>query len=171
MIFGVIVAGGVGSRMGADRPKQFLDLAGCPIIIYTLKAFLECQRLEHIYMGVHPEWVAYMEGLIETYIPEESRQRVHLAAGGGERNDTIMNVIAQIEADFGTAETHYIITQDGVRPFVSRRLIEAHVTRWIRQFRQWIRSLFPMTDSLLMIFLSGNIYIRVRPLRAFGWIC
>ena len=56
MIFGVIVAGGVGSRMGADRPKQFLDLAGCPIIIYTLKAFLECQRLEHIYMGVHPEW-------------------------------------------------------------------------------------------------------------------
>ena len=99
MIFGVIVAGGVGSRMGADRPKQFLDLAGCPIIIYTLKAFLECQRLEHIYMGVHPEWVAHMEGLIETYIPEESRQRVHLAAGGGERNDTIMNVDAVVEYD------------------------------------------------------------------------
>lgn len=148
MIFGVIVAGGVGSRMGADRPKQFLDLAGCPIIIYTLKAFLECQRLEHIYMGVHPEWVAHMEDLIETYIPEESRQRVHLAAGGGERNDTIMNVIAQIEADFGTAETHYIITQDGVRPFVSRRLIEAHVDAVVEY--DAVDTAIPAVDTIIV---------------------
>lgn len=127
MIFGVIVAGGVGSRMGADIPKQFLDLDGCPIIVHTLKAFLKCQRLDQIYMGVHPEWVDHMAELVRGYVPAEMQQRVHLVSGGGERNDTIMNVIAQIETDFGKNEKHYIITQDGVRPFVSQRLIEANI--------------------------------------------
>ena len=92
--------------------------------------------------------VAHMEGLIETYIPEESRQRVHLAAGGGERNDTIMNVIAQIEADFGTAETHYIITQDGVRPFVSRHLIEAHVDAVVEY--DAVDTAIPAVDTIIV---------------------
>ena len=61
------------------------------------------------------------------YVTEDEQKRVHLVPGGSERNDTIMNVIGQIEADFGTKEPHYIITQDGVRPFVSQRLIKEHV--------------------------------------------
>ena len=97
MIFGIIVAGGVGSRMGADIPKQFLNLAGRPIIMHTLETFLECAGLEQIYMGVHPEWMTYMEELIIQYVKEEDRLRVHLVPGGKERNDTIMNVIDQVE--------------------------------------------------------------------------
>ena len=129
MIFGVIVAGGVGMRMGADRPKQFLDLNGKPIIMHTLQAFLECKKLNQVYMGVHPEWMVYMADLVREHIKAEEQERVHLVPGGAERNDTIMNVIAQIESDFGTEETHYIITQDGVRPFVSQRLIEEHIEK------------------------------------------
>ena len=49
MIFGVIVAGGVGARLGADMPKQFLQLADRPIIIHTLDTFLKCPELEEIY--------------------------------------------------------------------------------------------------------------------------
>lgn len=127
MVFGVIVAGGVGMRMGADRPKQFLDLNGKPILMHALQAFLECEALDQIYMGVHPEWMEHMKQLIETYVEKEEQMRVHLVPGGAERNETIMNVIGQIEADFGTEEVHYIITQDGVRPFVSQRLIKEHV--------------------------------------------
>ena len=127
MIFGVIVAGGVGMRLGADRPKQFLDLNGKPIIMHTLQAFLECRELDQIYMGVHPEWMEHMANLVGTYVEKEEQERVHLVPGGAERNETIMNVIDQIEADFGTEDVHYIITQDGVRPFVSQRLIKEHV--------------------------------------------
>ena len=127
MIFGVIVAGGVGMRLGADRPKQFLDLNGKPIIMHTLQAFLECRELDQIYMGVHPEWMEHMADLVGTYVEKEEQERVHLVPGGAERNETIMNVIDQIEADFGTEDVHYIITQDGVRPFVSQRLIKEHV--------------------------------------------
>ena len=156
MIFGVIVAGGVGARLGADMPKQFLQLADRPIIIHTLDTFLKCPELEEIYMGVHPEWVEHMARLVQEYIPEQERSRVHLVPGGAERNETIMNVIEQIEQDFGNEEPHYIITQDGVRPFVTRRLIREHVNAVLQ---------YDAVDTA-----NGNTFIKARHPRAFGWI-
>ena len=148
MIFGVIVAGGVGARMGANMPKQFLDLNGRPIIMHTLKAFLDCAELEQIYMGVHPEWIDYMKDLVDQYIDEEERERVHLVPGGAERNDTIMNVIDQIENDYGTNETHYILTQDGVRPFVSQRLIKEHVEAVVKY--DAVNTAIPAVDTIMV---------------------
>ena len=148
MIFGVIVAGGVGSRMGANMPKQFLDLNGRPIIMHTLQAFLNCAELEQIYMGVHPEWVDYMEELVHQHIAAEEQNRVHLVPGGAERNDTIMNVIDQIEKDYGTEEKHYIITQDGVRPFVSQRLIKEHVEAVVKY--DAVNTAIPAVDTIMV---------------------
>lgn len=148
MIFGVIVAGGVGKRLGADMPKQFLDLNGQPIIMHTLHAFLKCSSLEQIYMGVHPEWMEYMKTLVEQYVEKEEQQRVHLVPGGSERNDTIMNVIRQIEIDYGTDETHYIITQDGVRPFVSQRLITEHIQAVLKY--DAVDTAIPAVDTIIV---------------------
>ena len=148
MIFGVIVAGGVGSRMGADMPKQFLKLADRPIIIHTLNAFLKCSELKHIYMGIHPEWVEYMAELVRKYVPGPEQHRVHLIPGGAERNETIMNVIQQIEKDFGNEETHYIITQDGVRPFVTQRLIKEHVSAVVQY--DAVDTAIPAVDTLII---------------------
>ena len=148
MIFGVIVAGGVGTRMGANMPKQFLDLNGRPIIMHTLQAFLNCEMLEQIYMGVHPEWMGYMADLVCQHIGEKEQSRVHLVPGGAERNDTIMNVIAQIEADYGTEEAHYIITQDGVRPFVSQRLIQEHVEKVVKY--NAVNTAIPAVDTIMV---------------------
>ena len=148
MIFGVIVAGGVGSRMGANMPKQFLDLNGKPIIMHTLQAFLESKELEEVYMGVHPEWVEYMEDLVKKHIGTREQNRVHLVAGGAERNDTIMNVIAQIEKDHGSDEHHYIITQDGVRPFVSQRLIKEHVETVVQY--DAVNTAIPAVDTIMV---------------------
>ena len=47
MIFGLILAGGIGSRMGADMPKQYLEIGGKPIIVHTLEHFLEYENLEY----------------------------------------------------------------------------------------------------------------------------
>ena len=153
MIFGVIVAGGVGMRLGADRPKQFLDLNGKPIIMHTLQTFLECDRLDQIYMGVHPEWMQHMGELVRQYVTEDEQKRVHLVPGGSERNDTIMNVIGQIESDFGTKEPHYIITQDGVRPFVSQSLIKEHVEAVIAY--DAVNTAIPAVDTI-MVSMDGE---------------
>ena len=163
MIFGVIVAGGVGSRMGADMPKQFLKLADRPIIMYTLGAFLKCSEPEHMYMGIHPEWVEYMAELVREYVPEGEQHRVHLIPGGAERNETIMNVIQQIEKDFGNEETHYIITQDGVRPFVTQRLIKEHVSAVVQY--DAVDTAIPAVDTI--IFSEDGIFIDNIPERKY----
>lgn len=100
MIFGAILAGGSGSRMNiSEMPKQFLPLGDKPIVIHTLEKFLICGRFDAVYVGVHPNWVLHMEDLLGRYITQ--RDRVHITAGGGDRNETIQNIIGAIETDFG----------------------------------------------------------------------
>ena len=127
MIFGVILAGGVGSRMNiADMPKQFLDLNGKPIIVHTLEKFLLNERLDEIYIGVHPDWLLHMKDLIDEYV-KMKKEHIHIVAGGGDRNSTIMNVIDQIEKDYGVSDDHYVITHDSVRPFVTSRILNDNI--------------------------------------------
>ncbi|MBQ6830116.1 MAG: 2-C-methyl-D-erythritol 4-phosphate cytidylyltransferase [Clostridia bacterium] len=128
MIFGAILAGGVGSRMHmADMPKQFLPLGDKPIIIHTLEKFLTCSRFEAIYIGVHADWINYMTDLIEKYVPAALQEKVRPVAGGSDRNTTLLNVIAAIEDVFGESDEHIIVSHDSVRPFVTLRMIEENI--------------------------------------------
>ena len=103
MIFGAILAGGIGSRMNIiDMPKQFLLLGDKPIIIHTLQKMLLCQKFDYVYMGIHKDWLIYMQDLINKYIlSEENKKRIILVSGGTDRNETIMNIIKGIEEKFG----------------------------------------------------------------------
>ena len=128
MVFGAILAGGVGSRMHmADMPKQFLPLGDKPIIVHTLEKFLTCSRFETIYIGVHADWINYMTDLIEKYLPAAVQGKVIPVAGGSDRNGTILNVIAAIEEAYGESDEHIIVTHDSVRPFVTLRMIEENI--------------------------------------------
>ena len=96
MIFGAIVAGGVGSRMKISKyPKQFLPLGDSkkPILIHTLEKFVLCPRFDQIYIGVHADWLGHMENLIEKYLPQE-KERITVVCGGAYRNGTILNVVS-----------------------------------------------------------------------------
>lgn len=127
MIFGAILAGGVGTRMNiSDMPKQFLDLGEKPIIIHTLEKFLVCPQIDHIYIGVHENWLLHMEDLIHKYI-KEKREIIHVVSGGKDRNSTIMNIVSEIEKDFGEKEDNYIITHDSVRPFITARILNDNI--------------------------------------------
>lgn len=126
MIFGVVVAGGVGSRMNiSDMPKQFLPLGNKPIVIHTLEKFLFNQRFDVVYVGVHPDWLTYMQDLAERF--NLSGERLRLVPGGADRNLTILNVIESIEKEFGASEEHIIVTHDAVRPFLTMRIIDENI--------------------------------------------
>ena len=76
MIFGAILAGGTGSRMRiVDMPKQFLPLGEeqKPIIVHTLEKFLTCNQLDATFIGVHPDWVGYMNDLIKKGFDVDSK--------------------------------------------------------------------------------------------------
>lgn len=134
MVFGAILAGGVGSRMHmADMPKQFLPLGDKPIIVHTLEKFLTCPQFDSIYIGVHADWLNYMNDLIEKYIPESAAKNVHVIVGGSDRNETILNIVSAIEADYGESDEHIIVSHDAVRPFITLRMIEDNI-KYAKQY-------------------------------------
>ncbi|HJA65281.1 2-C-methyl-D-erythritol 4-phosphate cytidylyltransferase [Lachnoclostridium sp. An169] len=125
MIFGAILAGGKGTRMGIDKPKQFLMLGNKPIIIHTIEKFLVCDRIDKVFVGVHPDWVDYTEDLIGRYIHTD--KALSIVPGGKDRNGTIFNIVDQIESEYGENDSHIIVTHDSVRPFVTLRIIEENI--------------------------------------------
>lgn len=148
MIFAGILAGGVGSRMNiADMPKQFLDLGGRPIVIHTLEKFLLNERIDEIYVGVHPSWLTHMESLVEKYI-KVKREYVHIVEGGTDRNSTIMNIVDAIEAKHGASEEHYIITHDSVRPFLTSRIINDNIDAVLKY--KACDTVIPATDTIVV---------------------
>lgn len=132
MIFGAILAGGVGSRMNiADMPKQFLPLGDKPIIIHTLEKFMLCSKMDKVYIGVHPSWLLHMKDLIQKHIKVRANDII-IVPGGGDRNTTIMNIVSKIEEEFGESEDNYIITHDSVRPFVNSRVLNDNIESVIK---------------------------------------
>ena len=68
--YGIVLAGGIGSRMGnAEKPKQFLDLGGKPIIIHTIEKFVVHPGFEQVLVLVPKAWVGYTRDIIRKYIP------------------------------------------------------------------------------------------------------
>lgn len=155
MVFGAILAGGVGARMHrADMPKQFLPLGNKPIIIHTLEKFLTCSRFDRIYIGVHSDWMGYMSDLIETYV-SFAKDSVSIVHGGANRNETILCIIEAIERDFGVSDTHIVVTHDAVRPFVTLRMLEENIN--VAEEYGAVDTVVPAVDTIVMSDNGKNI--------------
>jgi len=145
MIYAGILAGGSGKRMGhTELPKQFLSIAGKPLLIHTLEKFLLCNRFDRIYVGTVKEWLSHTKEIIENYIVATDRIRV--CVGGADRNGTIMSIIDSIDAEFSISDDDIIVTHDAVRPFLSRRIIEDNIDAAL-QFGA-CDTIIPATDTI-----------------------
>ena len=126
MVIAGIVAGGVGSRMGNSAvPKQFLEVAKKPIIIHTIEKFLVSADIDYVVVGVHPDWIDYMEDLLRKYLSKE--HRVAVTPGGAHRNDTIRKIIEKADELWEIDDNTIFVTHDAVRPFVTLKIIEENV--------------------------------------------
>lgn len=126
MVYGVILAGGIGSRMNcSEKPKQFLNVGGKPIIIHTIEKFILIKNFEKILVLCPEDWVEYTDEMIGKYIPR--RDDVIVLAGGKTRNETVMNAVGYIEKNHALAEDTVIVTHDAVRPFVTTRILKDNI--------------------------------------------
>ena len=131
MVYAVICAGGIGSRMGnRDLPKQYMMIKGKPIIVHTVEKFFLNSRFERVLVLCPKSWVAYTRELLEKFIP--SNEKVVVLEGGESRNDTIMNAISFIEKNDGLDDETIVVTHDAVRPFVTARIIEQNIDAAIK---------------------------------------
>ena len=145
MIYAGILAGGVGSRMGAtSMPKQFLTVGGKPIIIHTIEKFLMCGRFDHIYVAVVKDYVSHMTDILRKAIGENDR--VTVIEGGSDRNGSIVNVINAIRKNDSDPDS-ILVTHDAVRPFVSARIIEENIDAAI-EFGA-TDTVIPATDTII----------------------
>ena len=126
MIFAVILAGGVGSRMGgADMPKQFLQLGSKPIIIHTIEKFLINSNIDKIIVLTPENYINHTNHLIDQFIG--GNEDIVVVEGGETRNDTLLNSINYINDNFGIDDESIIVTHDSVRPFVTHRIINDNI--------------------------------------------
>lgn len=126
MIFAVICAGGIGSRMGnAEKPKQYLKIGNKPIILHTIEKFLVYDRFEKIIVLCPNSWISHTEELVNKYL--KINDKVVVLEGGASRNDTIMNAIDYIEKEYGLDEETIVVTHDSVRPFLTHRIIQENI--------------------------------------------
>jgi len=126
MIYGAILAGGVGARMGGDKPKQYLTLKDKPIIVYTIEKFFIEKDFDEVLVLCPSMWVEKTKDIIEKYIPAAAG-KVVVIEGGEKRNDTIMNAIKYIEEQGNLDDDTVLVTHDSVRPFVSHRIIKENI--------------------------------------------
>lgn len=127
MIYGVVLAGGIGSRMGnTDKPKQFLLVGEKPIIIHTIEKFYVNDKFEKIIVLCPSQWVSHTTNLIKKYIKKDT-ERIVVIEGGSTRNETIMNSIKYIDETDGVTDDTIIVTHDSVRPFVTHRILEENI--------------------------------------------
>lgn len=114
--YAVIVAGGSGSRMNSEIPKQFLTVQGLPVLMHTIKAFHDYNNDLRLIVVLPSSELSFWEGLCRKYhfsIP------VTLAKGGKTRFQSVRNGLDKIESD-GVVAIH-----DGVRPLVNKEIIAA----------------------------------------------
>lgn len=124
MNYGLILAGGTGQRMRTSgMPKQFLQVYGKPIIIYTLEKFDACEEVDKIVIACNSNYLDYMNQLLTNYF---FKKEIAVIVGGQDRQGSVKNGIDYIYASGGTGED-IIIIHDGVRPLIDQTIISENV--------------------------------------------
>ena len=126
MVFAVVLAGGVGSRMGnTQTPKQYLPLGSKPIIVHTIEKFFVNAAFEKVLVLCPKAWVAHTRNMVVKSLGKTDR--VEVIEGGSSRNDTVYRALCHIESNYGMDEETVIVTHDAVRPFVTHRIISENI--------------------------------------------
>ena len=139
----IIVAGGIGSRMDAALPKQFLLIANQPLLFHTLRKFEN--SVEEVILVMHPEWISYWNDLIKEYTFELEHI---LVAGGKSRAQSVLNGLNLINEDC------LVAIHDAARPAVTKELIANSFVN-AEQYGACI-PVIDLKDSLRMISADGN---------------
>jgi 2-C-methyl-D-erythritol 4-phosphate cytidylyltransferase len=116
----IIPAGGAGKRMESGIPKQYLPLAGIPVLVHTLQAFQRSAVIDEIFLTVPEQDIPEVRR--EMVLKYDISKVILVLAGGAQRQDSVRNALFHVREEHGIVLVH-----DGVRSFVSGELIDRAV--------------------------------------------
>lgn len=144
----IIPAGGAGKRMGGSIPKQYLSLAGVPILVHTLRVFQNSSLIDEILLVVPEGDIPDVRrDLVQGYHIYKVSLVLH---GGRERQDSVGNALAHLRD-----EHEVIVIHDGVRPFVTGALVE-RVVAGAREFGAATVGV-PIRDTVKEVDAAGGV--------------
>ena len=115
----ILLAGGVGKRMGGDIPKQFMEVDGKPIIVYTIEKFQRNSQIEKIVVVCVKDWIEHLRGLIAKY----SLSKVEwIVEGGDTGHDSIRNGVFFLKDKIEPGD--FVVVHDAVRPILPQKAID-----------------------------------------------
>lgn len=117
--FALIPAAGVGARMQASSPKQYLQLAGKPMLRHALDAFLASPLITHTYVVVSTD-----DGQIDAVVPDHGV--TVLRCGGATRMETILNALQVLHGSIDAQDQ--VLVHDAARPGLTPALIARLIT-------------------------------------------
>ncbi len=154
MLYSIIVAGGAGSRMGTNIPKQFLELAGKPVLMHTIERFRAFDESIEIIVVLPENQLEYWDFLQKEFSFSISHT---IITGGNSRFFSVKNGLQSV-TDSGLVAIH-----DGVRPLVStatiRRCFDA-----AEKYGNAIPVVTP-SDSLRMVTLQGSVAVNRQDIK------
>ncbi|MEE3383695.1 MAG: IspD/TarI family cytidylyltransferase [Prevotella sp.] len=157
MNIAAIFAGGSGVRMHTkSRPKQFLELNGKPIIIYTLELFDNHPQVDAIVVACIDSWIPFLNKMIRKF---EITKVVEIVEGGETGQDSIYNALQAAER-IAKGEEATVMIHDGVRPLITEQTITENL-KTVEEFGSCITCI-PATETFVVKQADGSLEIPER---------
>jgi len=142
----MILAGGIGSRMQSpELPKQYLKIDNEPIIIKTVRNFIDFGSFRAGVVCCPVDWIEYTKALLLEY--GISTDTVFVVPGGKNRNSSVQNGCCFLTKNFNVADDDVILTHDAVRPFINSRVIKDNISA-VSEFGA-ANTVMPVYDSII----------------------
>jgi len=138
MVVAVIPSAGKGERMKANKPKQFLEIKGTPLLIHTLLKFEKHPQVDAVILSVSNEFINLTKKLVSSY---NLKKVLKIVEGGKTRQESVFNGVKA-----SPTETEIFLIHDAVRPFISSDLI-GKIIKTAKDFGTGIPAI-PVRDTL-----------------------
>src|SRR2546430_143545 len=115
-IVAILPAAGLGTRMGADVPKQFRLLDGVPVVVFTLRRLAACPLISKFLVATHADEIGPLHQRIAA---EHLSRPVRVLPGGDTRQESVAKALSEVPP-----ETEFVLVHDAVRPLVTRDQVE-----------------------------------------------
>ena len=115
MISAIVLAGGRGKRMNYHKSKQFIEIKGKPVLVYTLEKFIYNKSIDEVILVLPEDEVDYCK---KEVLQKYSLKVDRIVIGGKERQDSVFNALEAME------KANIVLIHDGARPFISEKIIE-----------------------------------------------